>query len=97
MVQMSCFIYAVFQVCVMVTFGVIKRQSRTLQNGIGLPDLREGVRAVVPNPLCATDRFNVRQYFHAVSFLLILLAYGWANFSGSVSRDRDKRLDMRQE
>ena len=30
-------------------------------------------------------------------FLLILLAYGWTSFSGSVSRDRDKRLDMRQE
>ena len=59
-------------------------------------------RAVVPNPLCATDRFNVRQYFHGpafkpVCFLLILLAYRWANFSGSVSRDRDKHLDMRQE
>ena len=40
MVQMSCFIYVVFQVSVMVTFGVIKPQSRTLQNGIGLPDLQ---------------------------------------------------------
>ena len=44
MVQMSCFIYAIFQVSVMVTFGVIKPQNRTLQNGIGLPELREGVK-----------------------------------------------------
>ena len=40
---------------------------------------------VVPNPLCATDRFNVRQHFHGPAF------------KGSVSRDRDKCLDMRQE
>ena len=44
MVQMSCFIYAIFQVSVMVTFGVIKPQSRTLQNGIGLPDLQSCVK-----------------------------------------------------
>ena len=42
-------------------------------------------RAVVPNPLCATERFNVRQYFQGPAF------------KGSVSCDRDKRLDMRQE
>ena len=63
---------------------------------------KQRTKPVIPNPLCATDWFNVRQYFHGpafkpVCFLLILLAYGWANFSGSVSRDRDKRLDVRQE
>ena len=46
---------------------------------------RGPLRAVVPNRLCATDRFNVRQYFHGPAF------------KGSVSRDRDTRLDMRQE
>ena len=57
MVQMSCFIYAIFQVSVMVTFGVIKPQSRTLQNGIELPELREGVK--VQNMLLYSNLFKI--------------------------------------
>ena len=82
MLQMSCFIYAIFQVSVMVTFGVLEPQSRTLQNGIGLPDLQSCVKGL---------KYKICSF---TQFFLNLLDFICANFSIAVLKSTSKSLSI---
>ena len=68
MVQMSSFIYAIFQISVMVMFGVIKPQSRTLKNGIGLPDLQSCVKGLKYKTCSFTQIYLESPGFHLCTF-----------------------------
>ena len=91
MVKMYCFIYAVFQVSVMVTFGVIEPQSRTLQNGIGLPDLQSCMKGLKYKTCSFTQIYLKSHGFHLCKFfnnsievhIEFSLSLGYSVFLGS--------------